>query len=64
MQFEIKTIIDFGDDGPPADKMNDILRHAVNRIDVDVVASIAYFFDLKVEATTHTGWTSSGDDEE
>lgn len=63
MQLEIKTIIDFGEDGPPADKMNTITRAAHDHISA-AIGEIANSFGLSLGATTNMGWTSSGDDEE
>ena len=63
MQLEIKTIVDFGDDGPPTDKMDDILRAAHDLVNT-AVGTLAHGYGFYLEATTNMGWTSSGDDEE
>jgi hypothetical protein len=62
MQLEIKTIIDFGDDGPPADAMNSIMRLTAERLQGHVVAPLAAAHRVTVD--TNMGWTSSGDGEE
>jgi hypothetical protein len=62
MQLEIKIVIDFGDDGPPPDSMNSILKFAVEELQDQVLEPVCEQYGAR--ATTNTGWTSSGDDEE
>jgi hypothetical protein len=62
MQLEIKTVIDFGEDGPPPGDYNDILRFAVERLNEHVLTPLCNTYGA--QASTNTGWTSSGDDEE
>jgi hypothetical protein len=61
MQLEIKIVIDFGEDGPPTGDMNDIFRYSMERLQ-EATTPICNTYGAS--ATMHTGWTSSGDDEE
>lgn len=62
MQLEIKTIIDFGEDGPPTGDMNDILKLTVELLSEHAIEPVCNTYGAT--ANTMSGWTSSRDDED
>jgi hypothetical protein len=61
MQLEIKIVIDFGEDFDKSAEMNDAMRFANERLSTQFLSPVCTHFGA--QATTHMGWTSSGDDE-
>lgn len=61
MQLEVKIVLDLGDD-VTTPTMNDAFRMFNERLTTEVLNPVCNLYGGK--ATTHMGWTSSGDDEE